>query len=112
MRLKLAGDLRSKYKKTKVRLWRRLSEVISSNRRNRPSVNLGEISRNSREGSRVLVPGKVLGGGNLSHPLTVIAFDFSASARSKISSAGGKFVYLHDYLKSSDATAKEVTVLG
>ena len=35
-------------------------------------------------------PVKILGGGELTHPLTVSAHAFSASARQKIEAAGGK----------------------
>jgi large subunit ribosomal protein L15 len=40
---------------------------------------------------------KVLGDGELPHPLTVAAHEFSASARSKIEAAGGKVVLVETH---------------
>lgn len=86
-------------------LQRRLPKVGFWNpfSKNLASVNVGELARFSA-GTVVdeaalrslrLVRGrldgvKVLGGGELSHALTVRAFAFSASAKEKIEKAGGK----------------------
>jgi large subunit ribosomal protein L18e len=111
LRIKLAGDLRSKARETRIGLWSSLSEDLLACRSNRSTVNVGVISRYSRDGAKVVVPGKVLAGGNLSHKVRVIAFEFSEGARQKIANAGGSCEYLADYL-SKDSSAKDVILLG
>ncbi len=75
--------------KTKKPLWKRVAEILRRPRRKRVEVNVGEIGRKARE-DIVVVPGKVLGYGEIGKPLTVIAFSFTESAKKKIESAGGK----------------------
>lgn len=53
-------------------------------------VNLYKIEKYSKEGDIIVVPGKVLGIGSLSHKVTVVALDFSKSALKKINNAGGR----------------------
>ena len=50
-----------------------------------------------------VVPGKVLGTGNLEKKLNVGAFSFSASARSKIERAGGKTFSVEEFVKKYPA---------
>jgi large subunit ribosomal protein L18e len=112
LRVKLAGDLRSKSRETKGKFWARLSDELLASRQDRRAVNLGEISRHSKDGARVVVPGKVLGGGRLAHRVDVVAFEFSGDARAKISQAGGRSQYLSDFVLSTKETPKDVIILG
>jgi len=47
----------------------------------------------------VVVPGKVLGAGNLDHPVSVAAFSFSTQARLKISKARGKCLSISELIE-------------
>jgi large subunit ribosomal protein L18e len=49
----------------------------------------------------VVVPGKVLGAGNLDHPVSVAAFSFSAEAKSKISKAKGKCLSISELIEDN-----------
>lgn len=109
-RIKLGYDLGKKSKKSKQRVWETASEGILASRKNRPEVNVGEISRNSKEGSRVLVAGKVLGVGKIDHKVTVGAYSFSKEARAKITASGGSCVDLREFADSS--SVKDVLLLG
>jgi large subunit ribosomal protein L18e len=111
LRVKLGYELERHSKKTKQKIWKNLSETLLSSRKNRPAVNVAVIARNSKAGSRVVVPGKVLGAGTISHGVTVAAYSFSQSARTKIMSSGGKCLGLGEFMRST-ADAKDVVILG
>jgi large subunit ribosomal protein L18e len=111
LRLRLAYSLEKQSKKTKHPLWGDISTRLLSPRRNRASVNVGEINRNTATGSKVVVPGKVLGAGALDHKVTVAAFAFSQGAKAKIETAGGKCMNLEDFVEDSKSV-KGVIILG
>src|SRR5438445_12025652 len=111
IRLKLGYQLEKHSKKSKQELWRDASEAVLASRKNRPTVNLSHISRNSKEGSKVLVPGKVLGLGSIDHKVTVAAYAFSRDARAKIVASGGTCVDIHQFMDSTPSV-KDVVLLG
>ena len=76
--------------------WKAVADELDKSKRNRISVNVSLINRLSKEGDIVAIPGKVLGSGNLKHPVTVVAFSFSSTARKKIEEAKGRIVRLKD----------------
>jgi large subunit ribosomal protein L18e len=110
-RLKTGADLKAQSRKTKQKIWKTAAEDVLASRKNRPEVNVGVISRNTKEGSRVLVPGKVLGIGKIDHKVTVGAYSFSKEARVKIVATGGVCLNISDFMKGS-SSAKDVVLLG
>jgi len=86
-------------KKQKAPIWMEASNLLSSPASIRVEVNLGRISRIAGDGEVVFVPGKVLGTGVMERKLTVGAFAFSASARSKIEASGGSALTIGEFLK-------------
>jgi len=86
-------------KKQKAAIWAEASEMLSGPSKARVEVNLGRISRIAEEGEAVFVPGKVLGNGVFQRKVTIGAFAFSASARSKIEATGGKALSVEEFLK-------------
>ncbi len=111
-RIRVAEALARHGKSAKQHFWKDASETLLAPRRNRPEVNLRTISTNTKDGSRVLIAGKVLGSGSLDHKVTVIAHSFSASAKAKIKGAGGACINIIDYLQDSNKDTKGVLVLG
>ncbi|MEW6329351.1 MAG: 50S ribosomal protein L18e [Candidatus Micrarchaeota archaeon] len=75
-------------------IWKSVASRLGKPRRARPAVNLSKINRHAKEGEMVLVPGKVLGSGEITRALTIGAAQFSSSALAKIKKAGGKAVSL------------------
>ena len=51
---------------------------------------MGKIDRFASSNEKVVIPGKVLGSGDLTKPVHVAAWRFSDQAREKIVAAGGK----------------------
>lgn len=73
----------------KKRFWKKIIEEAERSRRRKRIVSLYKISRLTNSGDVVYVVGKVLGVGELSHPLTISAFSFSRKAYEKIKRIGG-----------------------
>lgn len=69
-------------------VWRAVAYHLSKPRRERVEVNLSRINRYAEDGDMVVVPGKVLGSGELTKKVTVAAWKFSRTAMVKLRSAG------------------------
>ncbi len=68
----------------KNKAWLNIARLISNSKRKYPSINLKEIEKQSKEGDTVLIPGKVLGSGNLTKRIRISALNFSESAKEKL----------------------------
>jgi len=78
------------------RFWRAILEEANRPRR---VVNVYKLNRYTKSGEVVFVPGKLLGFGNIDHPVTVSAFAFSKSAYEKVIRAGGNVLSIEDFMK-------------
>lgn len=88
-------------KKKEGRIWKRVLSIIISPRRNRPSVNISRIDLLAKENETIVVPGKVLGAGRMTKPVTVSALLFSDSARKGIENAGGKCLSIKELVEGN-----------
>lgn len=79
-------------------LWTRVADDLAKAGTRRREVNLSRIARASSEGEIVIVPGKVLGDGELAHKITVAAFSFSETARRKLQDAKCDTLTLEEFL--------------
>ena len=102
----LIGDLM----KTEKPLWRKVALELSKPRRKRVEVNLSKIDAYANGEETLLVPGKVLGSGNVSKKVTVAAFAFSESAKHLIGIAGGKAITIES-LRKTNPEGRGVTIL-
>jgi len=93
------SSLRRASRSTGAHIWRDASRYLLKSRSRRVRVNVGKISRLTKDGDVVLVPGKVLGGGEVSHRVVVGAFLFSSSAVGKILKAGGETLTITELVK-------------
>ncbi|MCX6778501.1 MAG: 50S ribosomal protein L18e [Candidatus Micrarchaeota archaeon] len=82
--LELAVLLGKLSRENKAPIWKAISVKLLSPRRRRTGVNLSKIDRFTSDGDAVIVPGKVLGTGELTHRVAVAAFGFSSSAKAKL----------------------------
>ena len=98
-------------KKAQKPIWKRVAKELSKPRRRRVHVNLSKIEQHAKADSVILVPGKVLGSGNLSKKVTIAAFAFSDSAKKLIDKVGGKAITIES-LQKSNPTGKGVTIMG
>ncbi len=94
----LLNALRRTSTKHGVKIWKRVAELIARPARKRVVVNIGKIDRYTKDGDVIVVPGKVLGAGILTHKVTVAALNASAAARSIIIGAGGTLMSIDELL--------------
>ena len=107
----LIGDLKAQTRSNGAPLWRDVALRLEKSRSNWAEPNLSRLSRFASEEKLILVPGKLLGSGELSSKHTVAAYSVSTSAQAKIEAAGGKVVSIHDLMKKNP-TGKGVFILG
>ncbi|TXT60496.1 MAG: 50S ribosomal protein L18e [Promethearchaeota archaeon] len=87
--------------KTKRRIWRTLSKKLSGSSKDKVEANLKRINRKTKENDIIVVPGKILGVGNLDHKITIAALNASRSAREKIEASGSKLISIHELLEQN-----------
>jgi large subunit ribosomal protein L18e len=100
----------NKLRMDKKPFWKKVAKELDKPRRSRIEVNVRKLEIYGDEKITLVVPGKVLGAGNMSKKLTVAAFSYSESARKLISDAGGKAITLNE-LYSKNPEAKDVLIL-
>lgn len=99
--IELINFLRKQGRENKAEIWRDVAERLAKPRRKGIAVNLSRLNRYTQKSETVAVPGKVLAAGEMTHPITVAAFSFSAKAREKISTARGKCLTFPDLIKKN-----------
>lgn len=97
--IKLVEDLRNKGYKDSVNLWIEISKRLCRPTRNMSELNLWKLDMHTKEGDVVIVPGKVLGDGNLGHKITVSALKFSKKAYNDILKAGGDAITIEELME-------------
>lgn len=109
--VRLIGDLQAWSREHQAPIWRSVAERLGRRNRHRSEVNLSRVSRTAREGETVVVPGVLLGSGELSKPLTIATYRASAGARAKVERAGGKVIGLRE-LAASNPKGSGVRIVG
>ncbi|MFX1390140.1 MAG: 50S ribosomal protein L18e [Promethearchaeota archaeon] len=84
--------------KTKIKIWKKISKKLSGPRRNRVIANLYRINKKTKKNDIIVIPGKVLGTGELDHILTIACLEYSKSAKKKIESSGSKLLTIEELL--------------
>ncbi len=80
-------------------LWKDIAKRLAKPRRLYAQVNVSKIEKYLLDGEIAVVPGKVLGSGELTKPIMVAALSFSESAKRKIEESGGKCFTLEEASK-------------
>ncbi len=93
------------------RIWRTLYKRLQSSRRQQITVNIVDLLKHYQKGRILVVPGKVLGDGEIDEKLQVAALGFSSNARLKIETSGGNCFSLTE-LMEVNPTGKNVLLIG
>jgi len=88
--LEIVASLKQKSYTEDAAIWKDIAKRLERPTRKTAEVNISDINRYTSADEIILVPGKVLGSGNLEHKVNVAAMSFSKSAEEKISTAGGE----------------------
>jgi large subunit ribosomal protein L18e len=87
--------------KTKIKIWQTISKKLSNRRKTRVTPNLYRINKKTSQNDVVVVPGKVLGRGDLDHKITIACLTCSKSAREKIEASGSKLISIEELLEQN-----------
>ncbi len=87
--------------KTRIKIWRKISKKLGGPRKNKVSPNLYRINKKTKENDVIVIPGKILGMGELNHTLTIACLECSNSARKKIISSGSKLISIEELLEQN-----------
>ena len=90
-------------------VWRAMADGLNRPRRKHYEVDVGRLEKFAKAKETIVVPGAVLGNGELTKPLNVAALRFSATAKAKIEKAGGKCI---DISELDDKTISKVRIMG
>ena len=107
----LITSLRKESTSSKAALWDRVADDLEKPTRERRVININKLARFTKPNETILVPGKVLGSGELPHRLVVAALTFSEGARERIEAAKGKALTIEQLLQQKPK-AKDLKVLG
>ena len=99
--IKLIQDLRKKSFEINSNFLRDVAEKLNKPRRQRVEVNLSHIDRYTEEGETVVVPGVVMGFGELTKPLTISAWRFTKPAIEKIKRSKGKAISIQELVEEN-----------
>ncbi|MFX1535064.1 MAG: 50S ribosomal protein L18e [Promethearchaeota archaeon] len=84
--------LRNLAREQDAAIWKRIADTLEHPARKQKAVNLSRINRFRKKDETIIVPGKVLGAGELQSSIIIAAMGFSADARAKIIEKGGKCI--------------------
>ncbi len=95
--------------KKKEPVWKAVAKALNRPRRKRFEVNLYRIAKNAKPNENIIVPGVVMGPGELSKPFTIAALRFSAEARKCIENAKGKCLSIPEMVEKNP---KRLRIMG
>jgi len=81
--------------------WTRVSELLASPSRNAIKINLRRIDAETTEGDTIIIPGKVLGTGEITKKIRIGALQFSESAREKLRGKKCEIVTINEEIKKN-----------
>ncbi|MBW3022861.1 50S ribosomal protein L18e [Candidatus Woesearchaeota archaeon] len=95
----------------KAPFWKRLALDLEKPTRKRREVNISRINKFAKQNETIVIPGKVLGAGEISKSVTVAAWQFSEQAKEKIIKAKGSCLSIEDLIKKKPKVS-EVRTIG
>lgn len=101
-------DLREKG--IRVPFWKAVAKGLSRPSRKAFNVNINKIEKFAKPKETVLVPGIVLGSGEITKAHKVVALRFSESAKQNIEKAGGKCILIEDYVNENPKGSKTMII--
>lgn len=109
--VKMVKELKQASLKNDAPIWSKIAEMALSPGTAKRAVNLVKIDNVTKDNDVVIVPGKLLGTGKISHKITMCSFSISTSAAKKILEAGGKIISYSEMI-SKFPSGKGVRIIG
>lgn len=108
---KLIEDLHKKSFELDAKIWKAVAKDLNKSRRSGHKVNLYHLQKHAKPKETILVPGTVLGSGEITKSVSIAALKFSKSAREKIKKAGGTCMSIQE-LFEKNKKGKGVRIIG
>jgi large subunit ribosomal protein L18e len=99
--IRLIDELLAARIKNDAPIWKDVAERLASSRKKYAEINISKIQKYAKENETILVPGKVLGSGDMFKPVNVAALSFSASAKRKIEESGGRCLTIRELIEQN-----------
>ena len=109
--IQLIKELKSASKENEAPIWSKIAKNVLKSNSNKKTINLKKIDKLTDDGNAVVISGKILGTGNLSHKVLVSSFSISNSAAKKIKESGGEILQFSDMIDRFP-TGKGVKIIG
>ena len=97
----LIEDLKRKSIEKQSNFLKDIVEKLNKPRRQRVEVNIAHIERYTKKNETIIVPGVVIGYGELTKPVTVSAWKFSKPAKQKIENSKGKAISIEELINKN-----------
>jgi len=81
--------------------WGKLASLLSGPTRKQAKVNLDKIEKKVKDNEVAIIPGKVLGGGEINKKIRIAALGFSKEAEKKLKAVGCEIVSLKEEIKKN-----------
>lgn len=107
----LIDELKKVSSQNEADIWKRVAKDLEKSTSQRRIVNLSKISRYSTDNEVIIVPGKVLGSGELTKKVTIAAYQFSEQAIEKIKQAKGTIIKISELAKKNPKGNK-IKIIG
>jgi len=109
--IQMVKELKQASTKNDAPIWLKLAKLALKTSSSKRVVNLTKINDVTKEGEVIVVPGKILGTGNVSHKITLSSFSISNSAAKKIIESGGNIISFKEMIEKFP-TGKGVRIIG
>lgn len=97
--IKLIKILKKKSYENKVKIWKDIAKRLEKSSKRYAAVNVWKLEKFLKDDETAIVPGKLLGYGNINRKVNVAAFAFSKTAKQKIEKVGGKTMSIMDLVE-------------
>jgi len=78
--------------------WKSVALALNRPRRTQYKINLNRLDKSVKPNETVIIPGTVLGTGDLTKPVTIAAYKFSKEAKKKIEKAKGRAITIEQLM--------------
>ena len=89
----------------------KVAQYAQQSRSNQRIVNLTKIEETTEDGNAIIITGKLLGTGNISHKVSVSSFSISTTAAKKIKESGGEVLQFSEMIEKFP-TGKGVKIIA
>ncbi len=107
----LIFDLKKISRENDAPIWRDIAKRLEKPSRVWSEVNISRIVLHTSKGETLIIPGKLLGAGEIDYPVTVAAFKATKGAKQKITEAGGSVLTIPQ-LVASNPKGKGIRIMG